>query len=199
MFSLSVRNDSMDDIILIGYGGHGKSVADCIERTGLYRIIGYTDFQEHQSQYTYLGTDDVLEQYLEEGIDKVFICIGYLGKSNLRERIYWILKEKGFTFPVIIDPSAIVSQSAVIEEGSFVGKGAVINAEARIGRMSIINTGAIIEHECIVGEFSHIAVSAVLCGQVKTGKAAFVGANATIIQCMEIGARTIIPAGMTIR
>lgn len=33
----------MEDIILVGYGGHAKSVADCIERKNEYRIIGYTE------------------------------------------------------------------------------------------------------------------------------------------------------------
>ena len=28
----------MEDIILVGYGGHAKSVADCIERKKEYRI-----------------------------------------------------------------------------------------------------------------------------------------------------------------
>ena len=41
----------MDDIILVGYGGHGKSVADCIERTKKYRIVGYTDLEQQESMY----------------------------------------------------------------------------------------------------------------------------------------------------
>ncbi|WP_156032724.1 hypothetical protein [Selenomonas sp. FC4001] len=33
----------MEDIVLVGFGGHAKSVADCIEREGKYHIAGYTD------------------------------------------------------------------------------------------------------------------------------------------------------------
>ena len=51
----------MEDIVLIGFGGHGKSVADAIEAGKLYRIYGYTDLQDNNSDYTYLGNDDVLE------------------------------------------------------------------------------------------------------------------------------------------
>lgn len=189
----------MDDIILVGFGGHAKSVADCIERAGQYRIVGYTDMEEHKSKYQYLGTDDILPKYLKKGIDKLAMGIGYLGKGDLRERLYNHLKSLGFSFPVIADPSAIIASSAMIGEGTFVGKGTIINAEAEIGKMCIINTACLIEHECVVKDFSHVAVSAVLCGQVKVGKAAFVGANATVIQCREIADNKIIPAGATVR
>ena len=36
----------MKDIIIVGFGGHARSVADCIERTGQYNIVGYTDLYE---------------------------------------------------------------------------------------------------------------------------------------------------------
>lgn len=189
----------MEDIILIGYGGHAKSVADSIERIGLYNIIGYTDSADNYAAYKYLGTDDVLPKYLEQGCNKLAICIGYLGKGNIREILFKKFKEQGFIFPAIIDPAAIVSKSAVIGEGTFVGKGAVINADAKIGKMCIINTGAVIEHECIVEDFTHVAVGAVLCGQVKVGRAAFIGANATVIQCLEVGEGNIVPAGHVVR
>ncbi len=189
----------MEDIILVAFGGHAKSVADCIERTGLYNIIGYTDTENRNCKYKYLGTDDVLQQYLSMGYDKVVIGLGYLGKGRIRENLYESLKRQGFSFPPIIDPSAIISSSATVNEGAFIGKNVIVNAEAEIGKMCIINTGAIIEHECIVGDFSHVSVGTILCGQVKVGKAAFVGANATVIQCRTIEERKIVPAGFTER
>jgi sugar O-acyltransferase (sialic acid O-acetyltransferase NeuD family) len=189
----------MEDLILVGYGGHAKSVADSIERQGLYSIIGYTDKQRYDSKYQYLGTDDVLETYFANGVSRAAIGIGYLGKGDLRQRLYAKLKEIGFEVPVIIDPSSVISGTAIIGEGTFIGKNAVVNADVSIGKMSIINTGAIIEHECRVGDFSHVSVGTVLCGQVEAGKSTFIGANATVIQCMKIEDYTIIPAGATVR
>ena len=189
----------MEDIILVGYGGHAKSVADCIERQRKYNIIGYTDLQEYESKYMYLGTDEVLVDYYKKGVRNLALCIGYLGKGELRQKIYRRLKQIGFVFPQIVDPSALISSSASLGEGAFVGKYAVVNAEARIGKMAIINTMSLIEHECVVGDFSHVAVAAVLCGQVEVGEAAFIGANSTVIQCRKIESGKIVPAGVTIR
>lgn len=189
----------MEDVVLVGFGGHAKSVADCIEREGKYHIVGYTDMQEADSQYSYLGTDDELQAILVGGVKNAAIGIGYMGKGAVRQHLYAKLKQIGFYLPVITDPSAIVSSTAVVGEGSFIGKCAVINAEASIGKMAIINTKALVEHECVVGDFTHVAVGAVLCGQVKVGEGAFIGANATVIQCRQIESNAIVPAGATIR
>lgn len=189
----------MEDIILVGYGGHAKSVADCIERQCKYRIIGYTDAEPRSSRYQYLGTDAVLGDYFEQGVKNAAIGIGYMGKGDLREKLYELIKRIGYFLPVISDPSAIISETVSIGEGTFIGKGAVVNAEAMIGKMAIINTMALVEHECIVGDFTHVAVGAVLCGQVKVGEAVLVGANATVLQCIDIPSNVVIPAGETIR
>lgn len=189
----------MEDIILVGYGGHAKSVADCIERQKEYRIVGYTDIEEHKSAYKYLGTDDILEEYYARGVRNAVVCVGYLGKGALREKLYALLKGIGYSLPVIVDSSSIVAETAEIGEGTFVGKGVIINAEAQVGKMAIINTMALVEHECVVEDFVHVAVAAILCGQVHVGKAAFIGANATVIQGRRIEPRQIVPAGVTIR
>lgn len=189
----------MEDIILIGFGGHAKSIADVIEREGKYNIIGYIDDIRKDSKYVYLGTDIVLQELFNRGIKNAAICIGYLGKSSIREKIYYEIKEIGYELPIIVDPSAIISKSAIINEGTFVSKNVVINAESVIGKMCIINTGAIVEHECIIGNFVHVSVGAILCGQVNVKEAAFVGANATVIQNKVINSKEIVPAGSTIR
>lgn len=190
---------SLKKIIIVGFGGHGKSIADIIKRTGNYEIVGYTDITEQNSTYKYLGTDSVLDEYYNRGIKYIAVGIGYLGKGNIREVIYKKIKDIGFELPVIADPSAIVSGDVIIEEGTIIGKGAIINTEARIGKMCIINTRAIIEHECTVGDFCHISVDSVLCGQVEVKDRAFVGANSVVIQCKQVKEGQIVPAGSTVR
>lgn len=189
----------MEEIILVGYGGHAVSVADCIERQKEYKIVGYTDIHRYNSKYEYLGTDDNLKYYHEQGVKNAAICIGYIGKGDIRQRLYDQLKMIGYVLPIVQDPSAIISESAAIGEGSFIGKGAVVNAEARVGKMCIINTKAVVEHECQIEDFAHVAVGTVLCGRVYVGQSAFIGANSTVIQCMKVQAGTIVPAGEVIR
>lgn len=191
----------MDKIILIGFGGHARSVIDCIESTGQYEIIGYTDNAQNSEygDYQYLGNDDVLKRYFDQGIRHAFIAVGYMGKSDLRERLYKKVKEIGYALPVVADPSAQLALDVQVGEGSFIGKRAVINANARIGKMCIINTGAIVEHDCVVDEFTHVSIGSILCGHVMVGRDSFVGANATVIQEKVVGENCIIAAGAVVR
>lgn len=189
----------MTDIILIGGGGHAKSVADSVKRLGIYNIKGIvTKDKEEWDEYTWLGDDEKLQDIYDSGVMTAALAIGYLGRGRIRRAVFDRLKKIGFAVPAIIDPSAIVSIDAAAEEGSFIGKGAIVNIGAHIGKASIINSGAIIEHECRVGDFSHIAVGARLCGRVDVGEDSFVGAGATVIQCINIGNGVTIGAGSTV-
>lgn len=194
----------MEDIILLGIGGHAKGIVDTIEKQKKYRIVGFIEPPARQNQmykqYNVIGTDDDLENIFKYGggIRFAFVTVGYLGESRVRDGLYKKLKTIGYQLPVIIDDTAAVAQNAQIGEGTYIGKNAVINADARIGKMCIINNGAIVEHDCEVGDFTHIAVGTVICGMSKIGQRTFAGANATIIQGVTIGRDVKIGAGATV-
>ncbi|MCI8314832.1 MAG: acetyltransferase [Lachnospiraceae bacterium] len=193
----------MEDIILLGLGGHAYSVVDSIEQAGKYNIIGFLDTEEMQGKcyrdYRVLDTDDALQKYFDSGIGNAFVTIGFMGHGNVRNRLYRKLKDIGYTVPNIVDETSVISESAELAEGIFVGKNAVINANAKIGKMCIVNTGAVVEHDCTIGDFSHVAVGSVICGGVSVGKQTLIGANATVIQGKKIGNHCIIGAGTVIR
>lgn len=193
----------MEKIIILGMGGHAESLVDILEKQQKYEIAGFVinDAVENGENgiYPVIGNDSELEKIYQSGIRNAAIGIGYMGKSDLRERLWKNLKQIGFSLPVICDPSAIMASNVQISEGCFVGKGSILNSNVSIGKMCIINTGAIIEHDCCVDDFSHISVGSVLCGNVKVGRASFVGANATVIQGKSIGDKCIVGAGTIIR
>ena len=193
----------MENIILLGLGGHAHSVVDSIEQAGEYNIIGFLETKEMQGKrfrdYQDLGVDNNIQEYFDRGIRSAFITIGFMGYGNIRNRLYQQLKDIGYTVPNIIDRTAVVSENIELGDGIFIGKNAVINMNVKIGEMCIINTGAIVEHDCEIGKFSHIAVGSVLCGGVVVGEQTLIGANATVIQEKRIGNCCIIGAGSTIR
>lgn len=193
----------MKRIILVGAGGHAKTVVETIERTGDYEIVGFVapgDIgEEVYLSYKIIGNDDHLGELYNKGIRHAFVCIGFMGLPSIRERLYTELKKVGFKVPIIIHPSSVVASDVTIGEGTYIGRNAIINADARIGKMCIINSAAVVEHECSIGDFSHVAVSAVICGQTAIGANVFIGANATVIQNVTIGNGSVIGAGSLVR
>jgi sugar O-acyltransferase (sialic acid O-acetyltransferase NeuD family) len=189
-------------ILLIGGGGHCKSVLDTLLSANDYTEIGIIDKESNIGKqvlgFPTVGCDRDLPKLFRDGFLDAFVTIGSFGDTRLRNTLFKILEEVGFNIPNIVDPSAAVSSYAELKSGIFVGKKAVINAGAAIGRGVIINSSAVIEHDCVVGDFVHIAPGSVLCGGVKIGANTHVGANCVIRQEITVGANTIIGAGSAV-
>ena len=192
----------MEELIVLGCGGHARSVADTVERQGRFRLAGFVGTQQDAGfryrGYGMLGLDSDLPALFAGGIQYAFLGLGYLGNSRARDALAARLEAIGFQLPVIADPAALVAVDAAVGPGTFVGKGAVVNAAATVGRCAIINTGAVVEHDCRVGAFAHIAVGAVLCGGVSVGDHVLIGAGATVLQDRTVGAGAIVGAGSVV-
>ncbi|KJS19603.1 MAG: serine acetyltransferase [Clostridiaceae bacterium BRH_c20a] len=189
-------------IILVGGGGHCKSVLDSLLELNRFSEIGIIDKKENKGKrilgIPIIGCDDDLLRLISEGFKYAFVTVGSIGNPNLRTKLFNQLKEIGFEIPNIVDHSATVSRHVKMETGIFVGKNAVINAGSRINKGVIINTGAIIEHDCIIEKFVHIAPGVVLSGEVHIGANTHVGANSVIKQRLKIGSDSIIGMGSVV-
>jgi len=191
----------MEKIILVGGGGHCKSIIDSINDLKQFEIVGIVDkkYKKNiQLGIDVIGSDEDLDSLYKSGIKNAFIGVGSIGNPNIRIKIYNLLTSLGYSFPIIIDKTAIVSSSTAIEEGVFIGKGAIINANAVIEKQCIINTGTIVEHDCEISEFVHLAPGATLSGGVYIGKRTHIGTNSTIIQNINVGNDVIVGAGSVI-
>ena len=192
----------MKNLVLIGGGGHCKAVLDSVIRMGTFDKIVITDPSIPAGTIVMgcevIGTDDCLMDLYENGFKYAFVTVGSVGLNPIRERLVSRAAALGFQFPNIIDPSAIVAESAIIGDGVFLGKNIIVNAYTEVGDHCIINTGTIIEHECRIGIFAHISIGSILCGNVNVGKNSFIGAGSIVIQCHCIGDNVVIGAGAVV-
>lgn len=179
----------MDEIILVGGGGHCKSVIDVIEQSKQYKIAGIIDQPDRVGEkvlgYSVIGCDDDLEK-IREHVQYACITIGQIGSSEVRRSIYEKLCLLNFVLPVLISPLAYVSKHATVGYGTVIMHHALVNAGAHIGVNCIINTKALIEHDAKVGNHCHIATAAVVNGGVVIRDNTFFGSNATSKQMSVI-------------
>jgi sugar O-acyltransferase (sialic acid O-acetyltransferase NeuD family) len=189
-------------ILLIGGGGHCKSVLDSLFKTNRYSEIGVVDQEENIGESVLgvpiIGCDEDLPRLFREGFNEAFVTVGSVGNPQLRIKLFNTLEKIGFMIPNIVDRSALVSDYVEINKGVFVGKNTVVNAGTTIHNGAIINTAAVIEHDCIIEEFSHVAPGALLCGEVHVGKSTHIGAKSVIRQQIKIGSNSIIGMGSTV-
>ena len=191
----------MKPLLLIGGGGHCKSCIDVIEQEGKYEIAGIVDVKEKVGQsilgYPIVGTDDDLPNLVQQ-YKNVLITIGQIKSASIRIKIYEQLKQLGAEFPVVMAPTAYVSNQALVEEGTIIMHHALINAEAKVGFNCIINTKALVEHEATIGKHCHISTGAIVNGQTIVSSECFIGSGATLANNVHLTEKVIVPAGATV-
>lgn len=174
---------------IFGAGGHGKVVSEALRLSNL-KCDGFIDVKSI-SEWDGLPVfrANILSGMLNQNIT-LHIAIG---SGDVRERISKELNN--YSFSSIYHPSAIVSDTAKIEEGNFLAAGAIVGPYAKLGKHSIVNHLAVVDHDCTIGDFCHISPHACLGGGVKIGKGVLVGAGAIILPGIVIGNNAIVGAG----
>jgi sugar O-acyltransferase (sialic acid O-acetyltransferase NeuD family) len=182
----------MRNIILIGAGGHTRSLLNLINRD-VFIIKGIYDEQ-------YIPDERINGIPLLGGIkdipddEEIILSIG---NNNNRCEFYkkfirQIVKEN------LIHNSCIIEKDTNIGNSNQILANSYINSNGVIGDNNIINTGATIEHEVFIGSHNHISVNSTICGRVKIGNRCFIGAGSVIIDKLTVCSDVVIGAGSTV-
>lgn len=187
-------------MILIGGGGHCKSLIDVAESAG-YRIAGILDRPEELGKkilnYEVIGNDDDIPKYV--GSAEFIISVGYIRNPDLRIKLYELVKQQGGRFATLIASTAYVSQYASLGEGTVVMHHAFVNAEATVGKNVILNTFSNIEHGSIVGDQCHISTGVMVNGDCKVGNNCFIGSGSVLYNGVSITDGVVVSAGSVVR
>ncbi len=187
-------------MILIGGGGHCKSLIDVAESAG-YRIAGILDRPEELGKkilnYEVIGNDDDIPKYV--GSAEFIISVGYIRNPDLRIKLYELVKQQGGQFATLIASTAYVSQYASLGEGTVVMHHAFVNAEATVGKNVILNTFSNIEHGSIVGDQCHISTGVMVNGDCKVGNNCFIGSGSVLYNGVSITDGVVVSAGSVVR
>jgi UDP-perosamine 4-acetyltransferase len=190
----------MEEVILIGGGGHSRQIIETIKASGDYHIVGITDNDPLKKKMLVggvpvIGNDEVLHHYYKKGVRRAFISLGSVDDTKARINLYKMLMEIGFELINVIHYSALISSSVTLGTGNAIMAGSIINAHTILGSNCIINTGTIIEHDCIIHDHAHIATGAKIAGGVTIQEGSHIGLGALVKQGVTIGRQAIVGAG----
>jgi sugar O-acyltransferase (sialic acid O-acetyltransferase NeuD family) len=189
---------SLPSLVLVGGGGHCRSLADVIETTGEFEIAGFVDLPSKKSEkvlgYPWLGRDEDLP-LLTTQFAYFLVSAGQLGLPTLRERLFATVQAAGGRLPVIRSPRAHISRHARVGEGTVVFHGAIVNAGAEIGRNGIINSAALVEHDVTIGDHCHISTGVRVNGGCRIKSRSFIGSGAVLKEGIVVEEGTVVGAG----
>lgn len=169
-------------IYIYGSGGHGKVVGE------IARLNGYENI---------IFLDDKKGLKFNKNLAKFDVIIA-VGDNKIRAKLQEKVLNLGFNVVSLIHPKAVISKSAVINQGVVVMAGAIINPDAIIEDGVIINSAAVIEHECVIRKFAHISPNSALAGGVTVGEFCHLGLGSSVIQNIKIGKNSVVGAGAVV-
>ena len=171
---------------LYGASGHAKVIIDILAANGI-TVDGLID---DNPEVTELCGLPVFHECA--GRSPLIVSIG---SNRIRKEI---AESLGCRFGVAVHPSAVVSGSCEIGEGTVVMQGAILQAGVRVGRHCIVNTWVSIFLECVLGDFVHVSPHGTLCGNVRVGEGSWIGAGTTVVPGVRIGAWSVVGAGSVV-
>ena len=184
----------MNNLVIVGAGGHGKVIADIAEKVGYTDIVFLDDNPEVVSCGSYKVSGGRSAASLFPNADFVVA----IGNAENRRSIQTELLEKGCHIVSLVHPAAVVASSVSMGAGSVVMAGAVVNPGTEIGQGCIVNTCASVDHDCRIGDYVHIAVGAHVVGTVTIGDNTWVGTGAIISNNLKIVGDCVIGAGAVV-
>lgn len=187
---------SIEDIFLIGSGGHASVVLDALICSGVNGSVTILDSNPELDGMLFLGKD-VRAPFSPSALGSASFHVS-IGDNKVRQSLFNSIMEGGGLPVSIIHPAALLSQYCAVGTGCFVAAGAIVAPRAAVGRSVIINHNAVIDHDCDIMDFCHIAPGAIVGGNVTVGECTLIGANATILPGVRIGNNVIVGAGSTV-
>lgn len=171
---------------LFGASGHAKVIIDILKASNEL-IEGLVDDN--------LDVNKLMEYDVSHGRIDISPVIVSIGLNSVRKKVVDKLTGE---FGKAVHPSAIISDTVIVGEGTVIMQGAIVQSCAVVGKHCIINTGASVDHECIIEDFVHISPHSTLCGNVTVGEGTWIGAGTTIIPGVKIGKWCVIGAGSVV-
>lgn len=191
-----------EKIIIIGAGGHARSVIDIVKENDEFELEGCIDNMypnlksiNGMPEIPVIGNDNNIEEFFKRGIKHFFVAIG---DNSLRNKLFDKMINMGYEPVNIISNTARISKKSYIGNGVCIMHGAVINVNSKIEDNVIINTNSSIDHDCLIEKGVHIAPGASISGYVNIGEGTLIGTGTSIIDKISIGKWSVIGGGSVV-
>lgn len=168
---------SKEKLLLVGAGGFGRVVSELARQS--YNCAFVDDGVEIGTvicDIPVVGHTEDLQSLFAEYKNLVIV----IGNNTVRERIYDLTKNIGYSFPNLISPSAYISPYAKLGLGCVILNNAVVQNGSTVGNGVLLNPGVEIHHDSSVGDFNLIYTNSVVRTYAKIGKCVRIGSNVTI-------------------
>ena len=188
-------------VIIIGVNPFGLEVAHIFQKNDVV-IYGFLD-DDPKKKDTSIGEIPVLGTADDESYFKLIgkNCGVFVALENPTERkrmIELILEEREVKPVNAIHPTANIADVKSLAYGVFIGSGAQILPETKLGDHVIIGSGTIVETGAQIADFASIGAGSVIGKEAIIENNAYVGIHSTIVGSVKVGKSATVGAGSVV-
>ncbi|CAD6540351.1 acetyltransferase [Paraburkholderia metrosideri] len=188
-------------LFVYGAGGFGKEVMDIARRqnaaSGRWTELCFVDDVRPEPTRYGVRLFPFESREIQDQLDGATFVIA-LGEPSSREKLGKRLSEAGAELATVIDTSALISGSALLQGGSVVAPLCSISSDARLGLHVCVNTMSIVGHDVHVGDYTVISSMVNIGGSCVIGNGSYIGMGALIKEGVRIGSNVIIGMGSVV-
>jgi sugar O-acyltransferase (sialic acid O-acetyltransferase NeuD family) len=183
-----------ESVIVLGAGGHGKSVISVLRASG-YVVTGVFDDDVAKQEKDCLGIPvSGLDSHRLAFPDMTGVIA--VGKNEMRQAL--AARFHHIEWLTLIYPGAYVNPTARIGAGTVVFPHAVIGAEAVVGAHAVVSANCTVGHEARLGDFVQLAPGVQVGGEAHLGTGVMMGIGSAIVPGAAIGEWTVVGAGAAV-
>jgi len=194
---------SLQPLVIVGAGGHGREVLDVVEAAGGYRVLGFVDDGSPDEELLAARGQRLLGGLGElDGLAATaggLVVVVGIGDAGVRARVVEGLPwGRVRAADALVHPDATVGSRCALGEGTVVAAGARLTTNVAVGAHCYVGPNAAVGHDVVLEDAATIYPGAVLSGNVHVGRAATVGAGAAVRQGLRIGDGAMVGLGAAV-
>ena len=186
-------------LAIYGSGGLGREVYEIAIRrnavSSLWNKIIFID--DFSVEGDYFGTTRIQFNTLNKHKSE-YECIIAVGEPSTREKLFQKLTNDNIKLTQLIDPTAIISPTAKIGEGSIICEYSTIHTGVELGYNTLIQPFCNIGHDIKVGNHTVLSPYCAPGGGSIFGERVYVGMHSSILELLTIGDDAILGMGSVV-
>lgn len=195
----------MTKVVILGAGGNGLEIVEIINDIRMngslnIRCVGILDDDKTKWGQEYLGikiNGPIAKAQDMHGV-KFISALHSPRKPGLGEIVLAKNRLRDRNFQTLIHPSAFVSKSAKIGEGTVIFPNCFVGANSIVGDHVMILGNSTVGHESRIGSYCTISGNVFIASRVLVDKGAYLGAGSNIREGANIGKNVTVGMGAVV-
>lgn len=189
----------MQKLVLIGAGEFAEIAYEYFTHDSEYEVVAFAINGEFIETHDKCGLpiiafEDVESQFPPSEVD-AFVAIPASDLNQLRKRLYFETKAKGYNLANYVSSQAFVWHNVKMGDNCFIFEDNTVQPFVELGSNIVMWSGNHLGHRTVVEDHAFITSHAVISGYCRIGESSFIGVNATFNDGTEVAKNCIVGSG----